>query len=235
MPFASVLFFVAVTLFSAALCAAEGTVLINTDFATAAKPVAKSERIDGVLPEGWIEHSAWAKAWVKYERAEQDNAAFLRVNVSRIDDGRCQFAHPLAAIEEESYFELSLTVRGRQRTPVRFGIREAAAPFRFLWEQQRVFSPEWQDISHSFRITELSGTIAFYFLLETPGELDLLRLKLVRRTRDQYIAHLREVAGDVPPVNLMSVTRFRWACRAAGRSRAKFRTAMASRSMPTRK
>jgi len=188
--------------------AAEGKVLIQTDFSAAGKAVQKSERIGGVLADGWIEHSAWAKAWVEYSQPSQDNATFQRVSVSRIEEGRCQFAYPLARVEDESFFELTLTARSRLHTPVRFGVREAVAPFRFLWEQNRAFGEEWQDQTLTFRLAESTDQIAFYFLLESPGELDLLRMKLVRRSREQYLAHLRESQPEGPPLNLLSVSRF---------------------------
>jgi len=188
--------------------AVEGKVLINTNFAAAGKTVPESERISGILAEGWIEHSAWAKAWVAYSQPAQDTTAFQRIAVSRIEEGRCQFAHPLARIEDESFFELTLTARSRLHTPVRFGIREAVAPFRFQWEQNRAFGEEWQDVTLNFRLAESSEQIAFYFLLESPGELDLLRLKLVRRTREEYLAYLRESQPEGPPLNLLSVSRF---------------------------
>jgi hypothetical protein len=207
----SIVFAVLSALSASSAAAAEGTegaLLIDTDFGAATAPIEKTERVSGVLPSGWIEHSAWAKAWVTYETVEQDNATFLRVNVSRIDEGRCQFAYPLSRIDDESFFELRLTARSRQSTPVRFGIRESIAPFRFLWEERRAFGPDWKEVVLPFRLTDSSESIAFYFLLESPGEFDLLHLKLSRRTRDQYVNSLNESTLDETPRNLLRISRF---------------------------
>ncbi|MCY3023297.1 MAG: hypothetical protein NTW87_30330 [Planctomycetota bacterium] len=189
----------------------EPTALIETSFGAADTYAAipateKNERISGALPAGWHDNSSWAKVWVDYQRVDEEQRAFLRVRVVRNEEGNCQVSYALPTIEAESFYRLTLTARSRTATRVQFGIRQAGAPYSFLWDASEAFKGTWQDRAYEFRLDKRPERIGFWIVVSGTGELDLARLRLVQLTREQLIEDLKtQHAGS--PKNLLRISR----------------------------
>src|SRR5687767_11096125 len=86
---------------SSTTASAQPRVLIDTDFGRADQPVKPEQnavdRITGVIAPPWSDNSGWAKVSVDYKPAEEEGRRFLRVSVTKFEDGRAQVLHPFPA------------------------------------------------------------------------------------------------------------------------------------------
>lgn len=187
-------------------------VAIETNFGDAVRPVAEAGnntgRATGVLPSDWREDSGWAQVWVNYERLEEEGRPYLRVSTSRVDAGRCQLAHDLEDIRDETFFRLSFTVRSAANGSVEFQIRDAGPPYKTLWAVRPKVDGTWQTFTYDFHLARYEPKVAFFIGLEGVNTLDLSKLKLERLSRADYIAELQEKYGGGAPRNLLRITRF---------------------------
>ncbi|HUU09527.1 MAG TPA: hypothetical protein VM431_03200 [Phycisphaerae bacterium] len=192
--------------------APESQALIDTDFAAAeyrpvTPPEAARERLSGALPAGWTDDSGWAKVWVRYGRVEEGGRAFLRAEVTRLDDGRAQFHHNLPDYGDDTYVRLEMTLRSAAGQAVEVGIRMQGPPYDFLW--RRVVSPprEWKTYTFDFRQNKPPQPVGLWINQGSVGTLDLARVRVVRMTREGLVAELRRTYPEGGPPNLLRHSR----------------------------
>ncbi|HEY3321196.1 MAG TPA: hypothetical protein VGP72_12070 [Planctomycetota bacterium] len=183
---------------------------IDTDFNSAAFAAvhddSKEGRITGALPKGWGDNSGWAKVWVDFSRAEEAQKAFLRVNVTRCENGMCQFAYMLPTPEGETYLHLTVSARSRTGARAQFGVRLAGAPYHFLWDATPALKTEWRDFSYDFRLDKSAVPIGLWINIQGTGQLDLASFKLAAFTREEFTQRLA-VKAEGEPSNLIRNSR----------------------------
>lgn len=152
------------------------------DFGTAEDytAVGGNERATGELPRGWLDRSGWCEAQVRYARAEEDGAAFLRVEGQ--GQGKVQFIRILDMRHMgTAAFRVTLRARTRSHAGVLLGIRQVGQP-----EESDVFyaamivdiGHEWKDFDVTLRGQLPQGQLAFYLNFGVPADLDLAWLKV---------------------------------------------------------
>lgn len=184
---------------------------IDTDFGTAATPVAEvgnsTGRATGVLPQGWQDDSSWAKVWMDYQPLEEEGRRYLHMQVTKVEDGRCQLRHALEDIKEETFFRLSLTARSSKAGSVELQIRDAGAPYKTVWSVRPALVPGWKDFNYDFRLTKYAPAVGFFICLDGTATLDIQKLKLTQLTRADYIAELNAKYAEGGPRNLLRISR----------------------------
>jgi hypothetical protein len=192
-------------LLSAAGLGAEN--LVRTDFAAPFQPVSGNPRASGVLPAGWRDNTSWAQTWVEYSRQTENGSPFLRVNVTRIDDGWAQLVGAMPRWTSSAYMRLRMKVRASEGIACGLGIRQNASPYTYLWQTTRFPDAAWQDLTLYARIDPASFDIGFYLTVNAPGVFDMAAFILDRLTESELVAELAATAGDYPK-NLLRNTRF---------------------------
>ena len=105
----------------ASACLAPAQTLIDTNFSDSYKPLPAHERIQGQMPAGWRDNSTFGRTWITYSRLEDPGRPFFRIDVTRVEDGWCQFLAPMARFDGETYLRLNITVRKSRPRPARHG------------------------------------------------------------------------------------------------------------------
>ncbi|MGD0091479.1 MAG: hypothetical protein ABSE73_16290, partial [Planctomycetota bacterium] len=203
--------FFVVLLACGAVRGGDAEALIDTNFGAADKyailpDTEKNERLSGALPAGWQDNSSWAKVWASYQRLEEPDRAFLRVNVAKQEAGNCQLVFPLPKPGGETFFRFSFNARSRTATRARLGIRQNGPPYRFLWDCSPGLKSAWQDWAFEFRLDGQAEPVGFYIIISGAGEVDLARLSLLRVPREQLLAELRTQQAGAPK-NLLRISR----------------------------
>ena len=108
-------------------CVASAQPLLEVNFAGDYQPVSGNERAQGVLPAHWRDNSSFARAWIRYNRQEEQGRPFLRVEVTKVRDGHCQFLTPLPRFDAEKLLRLSVSVRNPDHLIVQMGVRRISA------------------------------------------------------------------------------------------------------------
>jgi hypothetical protein len=162
----------------AAACSAPAETLLEVNFAGAYQPVTGRDRVHGVLPARWRDNSEFGRTWVTYTRVEEQGRAFLRADVTKIEDGHCQFLSPLARFEAETLYKLSVSLRNSDHLMIQMGVRRISAPYKFLWDVTRVFPAGWSDQEFYLRIPKADFDTGFYIVIKGVGKLDLARLRM---------------------------------------------------------
>ena len=101
----------------------------------------KSDRVSGMLPQGWQDDSGWADLSVNYELQEEEGLRFLRMSVRDIKKGQGQLAFiEVPRITEKTYYTLTIRLRAIGSFLTCFGLRRTGAPYSFFWEHRQIFS-----------------------------------------------------------------------------------------------
>jgi hypothetical protein len=191
--------------------AAAPRTLIDTDFGIAGSPIpaaASSGRVSGSLPAGWRENSEWAKAYVTYGVGKEQDRAFTRVSLTRIDDGWAQMAFDLPDIKAPCLMRLSLTMRSPSASAVQIGVRLRGAPYDFLWQQTLLPTPQWNPYSFEFPLEQAKQPVAFFVVFPHVGTVDIDALRLVQLSYDDLKAEIRARHPEGGPPNLLRCSRF---------------------------
>ena len=188
--------------------------LIDTEFGAADQPIVDrsgraNERVTGVMAGEWRDNSDWAPdVYAHWERLEEEGRSFLRLHVTKLEAGRCQLAHALPRVTEETFYRLSMTARSMSGTSVQIGVRDSGRPYTFHWEQRQRLAASWRDYEYEFRLTELQQDVGFWINVGVAGQLDLARLRLTRLARADYIEELERKFGEAGIRNLIRISRF---------------------------
>lgn len=195
--------------------ACQAEILVDVDFSATVRPaeVAIPERaearVTGVLPEGWVDDSAWAAAWADYSFGDEQGTRFLQANVTRLDDGRAQLAvFPLADAPGERLYRLSITCRNRTGAAVEIGLRRREHPWTFYWNRQEIFSPNWETRNWEFRLPKNDMAMGLWINLRQVGNFDIAKLRIERLSEEDLVRELNERYPDGGPANLVRDSRF---------------------------
>ncbi len=198
-------------LFRSGANAAPVTVL-ETDFGDATVEVRNvdpggQKSITGVVPPGWRDDTGWKKeVHVEYRVLTEGGRRFLRI--THLKGGGAQFAHSLPGLEkEEGFYRLTLTARSPKGTGGSVGIRFIGAPYTTCWSSRPEIGPEWQEHSFEFRLGKQPQPVGFWIWIDE-GTLDLQHLRLVKLSREEILAELRERYPAPAAKNRAHATRF---------------------------
>jgi hypothetical protein len=191
-----------------AACVAPAETLLEVNFAGDYQPVAGNERAQGVLPVHWRDNSSFARAWIRYSRQEEQGRPFLRVEVTKVHDGRCQFLTPLARFEAEKLLRLSVSVRNPDHLIVQMGVRRISAPYRFLAETSHSFPAGWSDQQFYLRVPRSDFDTGFFVVMNGVGTVDLANLRLEPVTMAEIRAARVHAVPPGGPKNLVRQSMF---------------------------
>lgn len=203
------------TLLALPVCLPAGAeVVIETDFGAADQPVAITSpdgrtNVTGKLPKGWQENStgSWQPDMViRYTPGADGERRFL--SIQRVSGGRIQLAHPLPELTEPAWFRLSLTARSPNGAVAELGVRFNGPPYSFPWSVVPHLDPVWRELTYDFRLDKQPQSCRVQFSLSDTGVVDIARLTLVRRSREELIAEIKEHYPTAGEGNLARTTRF---------------------------
>jgi hypothetical protein len=189
----------------AALAPAE--TLIDTNFSGDYQTVKSGSRVSGALPHGWRDNSNFGRTWVNYVKLQEAQRTFLRVDVTRFEDGWCQFLAPLPRFTQETYLRLNVTMRSPDGLLTKIGVRRLAAPYHFLWEENKTFTSEWKDYTFYGHVGKTDFDTGFFIVAEGAGRLDIAKFSLEKITLEE----LKRQLGEPKPAeskNLVRISRF---------------------------
>ena len=181
--------------------------LIDTDFSGDYQLASSGSRVTGALPHGWRDNSNFGRTWVNYAKLQEANGAFLRVDVTKFEDGWCQFLAPLPRFNQETYLRLTVSMRSPDGLLANMGVRRSGTPYRFLWQETKAFSSEWKDYTFYGHVGKTDFDTGFFIVLEGAGRLDIAKFRLEKITLDE----LRRQAGQPKTAegkNLARISRF---------------------------
>lgn len=164
---------------------------LHQDFGTANdyQAVSGNERAAGELPKGWLDRSGWCEAQVRYARAEEDGASFLRIDGQ--GKGKVQFIRTLETnTVGTAAFRVTLRARTRSHAGVLLGIRQVGQPEESdVFYAATIVNPqhEWQDFDVTIRGEFPEGPQAFYINFGVPDDLDLAWLKVEPMPLADYV------------------------------------------------
>ncbi len=147
------------------------TPVFTTAFGSASVPLKGNDRVSGVLPDGWREDSAWAKTWVNYTVVSERGENSLRISVTNIVDGKCQFTHDIP--QKNGIWRLRVRARSADLLTLTVGVRETGPKYKFLALARFSLTREFRE--HLFECTLPAHTqpTALYALIEDRGEIDI--------------------------------------------------------------
>ncbi len=193
---------------------AEAAVLIDTEFGGATEPVTEqggqpNPRVTGVMAGEWHDNSIWSEnVEANWEAIEEEGRSFLRLNATKVTPDRYQLSHALPRAEGETFYRLTLTARSMSEIPIQIGVRDRGQPYEFHWSQSVALSASWRDFAHDFRAEKIDSDIGFWINTSSEGSVDLMRLKLVSLSRDDYIDELKARYPNGGPKNLLRTSSF---------------------------
>jgi hypothetical protein len=189
----------------------EPPVLIDTEFAVAANKIDitndDGDRITGVLPQGWNDDSTWqGGAKIDYKIVEVDGRKGLRADKSGAST--IQMRHELPVFGGNGIYRLEVVARNPNQMGLKIGIRDKGGPFHFHWVTSPSFGDEWQTHAKDFWLGSTSKPVTFFIIANGEGVLDLARVKLTRRSREEILADIKAKYPAGGPKNLIRATRF---------------------------
>ncbi|MBU0609743.1 MAG: hypothetical protein KKI08_17785, partial [Armatimonadetes bacterium] len=199
----------------AGLGLAAADLLIDTRFGVDTRPLDQFDsrgaerRVSGALPQGWADNSGWARVWATYTPRDENGEKFLRVSVSKAEQGRtCLCFNPLPNMAEETYYRLAVRLRSPSHMSATFALRLAPPPYTALWTETCYPSADrWDERTYTFRSIKNPAPIGFWIYLDGLGQTDLSALRLERLTREEAFGDLKARYPDAPTGNLMRNSR----------------------------
>lgn len=181
--------------------------LIDTDFSGNYQPLSDGPRITGSLPHGWRDNSNFGRTWVNYSQLKEAQRAFLRVDVTKFEDGWCQFLAPLPRFTQDTYLRLTISMRSPDGLLTNLGVRRLSSPYRFVWRETKTFTAEWKDYTFYGHVGKTDFDTGFFIVIEGAGQLDIAKFSLEKITFDE----LKRQVGERKPSeakNLVRISRF---------------------------
>ena len=187
------------------------TVLIDADFSRLAagrmRTLDANERITGALPGAWQDNSSWAPVWVCYRRLEDEGRGFLRMEITKMAEGRAQLTHPIPDFEDNTLFRLRLALKSETQSAVEVGIRQRGTPYEFRWSRTLSPGANWREYEFTFTLKRNTQPVGLWINLGAVGSVDIARAHLVRLTREAFAAELRAKYPAGGPANLLRNSR----------------------------
>jgi len=195
--------------------ASQAETLVEVDFSSTKRPkevpipTREDGRVKGVLPEGWLDDSAWAPAWAEYSFGDEQGTRFLRAKVTRLDEGRVQLiVFPIADAPGDRIYRMGMTCRNRTGASVQVGLRQRGQPYTFYWSRAERFSPNWETRNWEFRLPKNDSSMGIWINLDSVGEFHIAKLRLERFSAADLVEELKQKHPDGGPANLVRVSRF---------------------------
>jgi hypothetical protein len=182
--------------------------LIDTDFSGAYQPPARGERVTGSLPRGWRDNSNFGRVWVNYAKMQEAGRGFLRVDITRVEDGWCQFLSPLPHFDQETYLRLTLALRNPEGLMITMGVRHSGTPYKFLWETTQTYSADWKDYTFYGRVSRTDFDTGWFIVIHGTGHVDISRLRLEKITLHDLKRTLAGKTAAPGSKNLVRISRF---------------------------
>ena len=76
---------------------------------------------------------------MNYSKLQDSGGSFPHVDITKFEDGWCQFLAPLPRFDQETYLRLRIMARGPDGLLASLGVRRTGIPYRFLWQETRTF------------------------------------------------------------------------------------------------
>ncbi|MCC5849185.1 MAG: hypothetical protein JJU29_13950 [Verrucomicrobia bacterium] len=167
-------------------------------------------RIQGVLPEGVLEDSAWSGIGVEY-RFEEDalggGLAWIEARLAGGDRGQAQLKWNLPELSEPGRYRLEVLLAGAENAAVTFAIRSTSPPYTAHWEQTLRPGAYRQSHSLDFALPAIEGEVALIAHMGRRGVLYFYDLSLSRRSEADLAAERERLLADAPG-NLLSASGF---------------------------
>lgn len=167
-------------------------------------------RVRGVLPEGWVDNSSWAKVWTEYSVRKHDGIPFLRMEFTKQESGRSQIQALFdpEVLETGRSYQLSIRARSPTRTQIQIGLRHRGAPYRFIQPFSVQLEPGFKKNTFEFQLSPSKNPLGFYVILADPGvvEIESLTLSEVDEASMETWVNARFPNGL--PANLIRNTQF---------------------------
>lgn len=158
-------------------------VLIDTDFSSSSTPTQPQHglRAWGNLAVPWRDTSGWGRVWVNYNIRNEGGQRFQRIAVSKLEDGRGQFAYLLPKLYAHT-LKLHLKLRGTPGLSLFFGIRQQGFPWNYAWANAIVLTKQWRDLDWPVELPANVPPSLFIFEIPNNGQLDLAACRLEEPT-----------------------------------------------------
>ena len=185
--------------------------LIDSDFGSGGVAIPADHapgRISGALPAGWRDNSEWAKAYVTYQAAREQDRAFTRVDLTRIDSDWAQISFDLPEVKAPCLMRLAVEVRSPTASSVQVGVRLRGAPYTFLWETTLAVGPQWRARFFEFPLERNAEPASLFIVFDHVGRVDLASVRLVQLSYDDLKTEIRAKHPDGGPPNLLRCSRF---------------------------
>ncbi len=180
-----------------------GEVLVDADFGRATEAVPAHATIQGVLPAGVTEDSAWADVDIRYVQESDrlgSDLKWVRAELGAIRKGKAQLKWPLAGLDNDGFYRLEATLGAEGGGRAVFRIVENAAPYTVLWEQNVPLGAR-ETRSWDFQLAAHSRPASLILALEQAGDYNLYSVQLTRRAAEE-IELERAAAIAAAPHNL---------------------------------
>ena len=187
--------------------AAPAQTLIDTDFSGNYQPAASGSRVTGALPHGWRDNSNFGRTWVNYAKLQESVRTFLRVDITKFEDGWCQFLAPLPRFEQETWLRLTVSARSPDGLLASLGVRRSGSPYRFLWEETKTFTADWKDYTFYGHVPKAGFDTGFFIVIGGAGRLDIAKFSLEKITLEELKRQVGQPRTAVAK-NLVRISRF---------------------------
>lgn len=156
-------------------------------------PISNS-KMQGVLPGGVRENSAWADTWAKWSVEYSDNIPFMRIDYTKFERGYCVFYIPFKPTDAAGVYEITMRARAGGHYNLIAGVRRQAAPYTwFIRKNHIALSSRWQDIKFKFKMPATKHRFGIYVMLQRPTIADFQYICI----RKSKIEDLKENDKDI--------------------------------------
>ena len=170
---------------------------------------ASKGRVAGDLPKNWRENSDWAKAWVAYKVIKDKNGDYLKVKVTKVENGYCQFDRRITPTPKAGNYRLSFTARLEGRAGISAGVRLRHKPYSWLNKFKIIPSQKWQSYEFNFVLKDknLDKVPSIFFVIDNACLFELKQVKLELRpqqSKNKIITQGNLLRNSCFPLGLQS-------------------------------